>query len=415
MNLADWLLSKPASERNTYLFNAAGSIMAGTMTLVIQTLATRVLGPQWAGRISADVATVVLLYYLCQFNMRPYQCTDVNRKFSFGEYLTLKAGLTGLMFLICLGYVFLRHPEAERVMFCLFFCIYKAMESFSDCFWGMFQQKGRLDLAGLGMASYEILGIAAFAGVLLVTKRPGIAAFLMACLGFVHLFFYTIPIAKKLDTPELVNRWQKLLELIFILAPLFAAGYFMNISITLPKYALDLTQGEVALGYFSAVFLPAQGVFLTSGFFYNPRLRTLGVLASEKNGKEFKHLLVRLILVIFALTLLMMAAAYLFLTPVLSALFSLDLSPYRMDIVLVMAGGGFFGMAMFLIYAMIAMRRESGLFRLSLTALVLAGILDYFLAKALGIHGAVLGYVFSMLIASALFSWKTVREVRQLP
>ena len=414
MEFAQRLLSKPASKKNTYLFNAAGAMMSAVTMVMIQMTVTRVLGAEWGGRVSADSAAVLLCYHLGQFSMRPYQCTDVKETFSFQDYLSLKGMMVGLMILFCLFYVLFRRLSAERILFTLSFLAYKALESFSDCFWGMFQQKGRLDLAGLGMAVYECFGTVSFVLCLILAKRPDFAALVMACFGLAHLLLYTLPIGKQLEVPSFSGNGQKIRRLFAILLPLFAAGYFMNIAITLPKYALEMSHGEEALGFFAAVYMPSQGVLLASSFFYNPRLRTLAQMAEEHRKKEFRRLLIRLILTIAILDLCIMSGAYLLGIPVLSGLFSLDLSPYRSDLLRVLLGGGFFAVYTLMSYALIAMRKEKGMAVLAGMVLVFAGVLCFFLADRFGIHGAVLSYLFSMVFAAGLFSLRTIQTERQM-
>ena len=403
MELAERLLSKSASVRATYCFNAAGAFMNALTMLGIQMLSTRILGAAWAGMISADTAAVLLCYHLAQLNMRPYQCTDVKRTFSFSEYLTLKTIMVSVMTVLSLFYVFFRREEPQRLLFTLSLCAYKGLESFSDCFWGMFQERGRLDLAGLGMAVYELLGLTFFAAALLITRQPGWAALLMAVLGLLHLLFFTVPIGRRLDSVKLVNHRRRILLLFSILVPLFAAGYFMNIAITLPKYALEMSRGEEALGIFAAVYMPAQGILLASNFFFQPRLRTLAKLASENRTEEFRRLLFRLTAVTAALDLAVMAPAYLFGIPVLSALFRLDLSAHRRDLLLILAGGGFFALYTLFSNALIAMRREKGMAVLALICLGISAVLCFGLTKQAGIRGASESYFFSMLIAALLF------------
>lgn len=407
MRLAERLLSKPASVKNTYIFNAAGAINAAVTMLGIQMLATRILGAEWAGRISADTTTVLLCYHLGQLNMRPYQCTDVKEAYSFSEYFTLKTMTVSLMILICLVYAGFRNLEPERCLFCLSFLAYKALASFSDCFWGMFQQRGRLDLAGLGMAVYELLGIGSFAAVLILTKRPGFAGLGMACLGLAHLLLYTLPIGSALDSIGLSSQWKKILTLITILVPLFAAGYFMNIAITIPKYALEMSHGEEALGIFAAVFMPAQSVLLASGFFFQPNLRPLAEYASKKDAGKFGSLLKRLFLAVVLLDAFIMVCAYLLAVPVLSSLFGLDFSPYRADIVMILAGGGFFALYTLFSYALIAMRKEKGMAVLAFLVLAAAAGLCALLTGPLSIRGAVLSYLFSMIAAALIFAVRT--------
>ena len=406
------LLMQPTQRKSSTL-NAVNAVMNAVTMLVLQLLTTRVLGAEAAGRVSVDTATVLLCFRLGQLDMRPFQCTDRGRRFSFPDYFTLKVITACIMPVICLVYALIRGYGAERFIFCMALCVFKAEEVISDCFWGMLHQRERLDLAALGGAVYQLLGIAAFSAALLLTKRLDTAALCMAVLGLVHFLFYTLPLGLKLEKPGLSSA-SRILKLAGILIPLFAAGYCMNIVVTLPKYALDRFAGEAALGSFAAVFMPAQGVLLLCSILYYPRLTALAAFAEKHDRKGFQRLFTRMSAAIIALDLVIVLGGWLIGTPILSWLFHLDVAPYRAELVFILLGGGLFALYTWGSYALIAMRAQKGLLPLTLAVLAAGLGLNILLVPGSGLRGAALSYLFSMIFAALLILIKTGRALRRM-
>ena len=384
------LLESPPTVKKTYILTTAAGGMSAMTMLTLQLLTSRILGAEAAGRVSVDAATVLLCFQLGQLNMRPYQCTDLGERFSFPEYLTLKTITVALMSAICLVYVLARGYDAQRSLFCLAFCAFKALEALSDCFWGMLQQRGRLDLAALGGAVYHAAAIAAFAATLIAYGKIGAAALTMALTGGLVFFLYTMPVGGRVEAPRLCGHGKQLARLAGILLPLFAAGYFLNLAITLPKYALEIYGDEAAQGYFAALSMTAQGVLLLSAFLYYPQLTALARHASEGDKAGFLRLMRKLWAAIILLDLALAAGGWLVGAQLLGWLFDLPLSPYRVYLLLILIGGGFFSLYTVTSYALIAMRAQKGLALLTLAALALTAALNSLLVPRLGLCGAAL-------------------------
>ena len=402
----DKLLGQAPTVRGTYSLNTLAAGLSAATMVVLQLLTTRILGAEAAGRVSVDAATVLLCYQIGQLNMRPVQATDLNGRFSFAEYLTLKTVTVGIMMAICLAYTLVRGYDGPRMLFCLAFCGYKALETFSDAFWGMLHGKGRLDLAALGGAIHLSAGILAFGLILLLTKRLELAALGMV-LGAVAVFFlYTWPLGRRAQTPGLCGHWRRIGALAASLLPLFAAGYILNWAITLPKYALERTVSESVQGHFAALYMAAQGVLLLSGFIYYPQLTTLARYHEQGDKGSFIRLLRRLGTVIVLVDAVLLAGGWLLGPELLGWLFRLDLTPYRLDLLLILLGGGCFALYTMIFYGLIAIQAQRGLALLTLVVLGAAAALNAILVPRLGIRGAAWGHLGTMALAALMIYFK---------
>lgn len=396
------MLAVEPTARGTYALNTlAGALSALTM-VVLQLLTTRILGAEAAGRVSVDAATVLLCFHIGQLNMRPVQATDLSGRFTFPEYLTLKTGTTALMLVLCLAYTLVRGYDGPRTLFCLAFCAFKALETFSDGYWGLLHSRSRLDLAALGAALHLLTGMLAFGTTLLLTRRLELAAVAMALSAGAVLLLYTWPLGRRVERPRLCDHWRRIGQLLGVLVPLFAAGYLMNLAVTLPKYALERTVSEGVQGHFAALYMTAQGVLLLSAFVYFPQLTALAGCYTAGDRAGFLRLLRRLGAWILLLDLGVVAGGWLCGPELLGWFFHLELTPYRLDLVLILLGGGGFAFYTLMSYGLIAMKQQQGLWRLTLAALAVAAALDLLLVPRLGLRGAALGYLLTMLAAALL-------------
>ncbi len=408
----DRLLGRPATIRGTYAMNTLAGVLGALVMVSLQLLTTRVLGAEAAGRVSVDAATVLLCFQIGQLGMRPVQATDLSGRFSFAEYLTLKTVTVSLMGAICLIYVLIRGYDGQRTLFCLAFCAYKGVESFSDCGWGLLQSRGRLDLAALGGTAYNISGILAFAAALLLTHDLGAAALAMALLGGANLLLYTWPLGRRLERPRLSANWHRIGRLASSLLPFFAAGYLLNGAITLPKYFLAASASESVQGRFAALYMTAQGVLLLCGFIYFPQLTALARHHEQGEKRGFVGLLRRLGAVIALLDAALLMGGWLLGPEILGWLFGLDLTAYRLDLMLILLGGGFFALYTMLSYGLVAMAQQRRLWLVTLGVLAAAGALNALLVPRLGLRGAALGYLGTMALAALLVFLKTARAIR---
>ena len=402
----DRLLARPVTARGTYTINTLAGVLSALVMVALQLITTRVLGAEAAGRVSVDTATVLLCFQIGQLYMRPVQATDLSYRFSYAEYLTLKTVTVGLMVTICFVYTILRGYAGERTLFCLAFCGYKAVESYSDCFWGMLHSKGRLDLAALGGALYHVSGILAFTLVLTLTRRLDAAALAMAFMGGANLLLYTWPLGRRLERPRLCDRWRRIGRLAMSLLPLFVAGYLLNVAITLPKYFLEASASETVQGHFAALYMTAQGVLLLGSFIYFPPLTTLARYHEQGDKGSFIRLLRRLGTVIVLVDAVLLAGGWLLGPELLGWLFRLDLTPYRLDLLLILLGGGCFALYTMIFYGLIAIQAQQGLALLTLVVLGAAAALNAILVPRLGIRGAAWGHLGTMALAALMIYFK---------
>ena len=153
--------------------------------------------------------------------------------------------------------------------------------------------------------------------------------------------------------------------------------------------------------YFAILFMPVFVVNLLSSFVYRPVLVRMAICWNEKRNKEFWHMVMTQIALIFVLTILGILGAYLCGTQILSLVYGVDVNPYRNCLVLLMFGGGFAALIGFLINVLTVMRLQTLLLLGYMVASVAALIVSNPIVSKLGIFGASILYVGLMVLVAA--------------
>ena len=180
-----------------------------------------------------------------------------------------------------------------------------------------------------------------------------------------------------------------------------------------PKYAIDAHLTEEVQAYYNVLFMPAFVIQLIAYFIFNPILTTYAKLWLSDQRSDFRklcRLIRRQCLILLGLTALAVAVALTIGIPVLSWIFDMDLAGHRVDLAILMIGGGAMAYGVFFNYVITIIREQ--LFLLisyavaSAAALVLSGP---FVVHA-QITGASMLYAVLMCVLAALLAavllWK---------
>ena len=77
------------SVKRNFTWNIAGSIFECMLSFVLLIAVNRTLGEESGGVFSLAFSHATLMFIVGTLEVRPLQCTDVQRKYSFSAYFTL--------------------------------------------------------------------------------------------------------------------------------------------------------------------------------------------------------------------------------------------------------------------------------------------------------------------------------------
>lgn len=217
----------------------------------------------------------------------------------------------------------------------------------------------------------------------------------------------SLAVMKDFATLEFRFDWARIWKIFYDCFPLFA-GYFMLLYVSnAPKYAIDACMTDTDQACYNFIFMPVFAIGLFANFIFNPILVDLAHKWDDSEIKGFTKIVVRQIFVIMAITLLAIAVALTIGCPVLGVMYNADLSAYRIDLAILMIGGGMLALVNFFAVVITVMRFQKHLTAGYIILAVLAGLTANRAVGTYGIRGATVLYTVLLAILSAVFAVMT--------
>lgn len=402
------------SEKKKFIWNMTGSMCNALSSFVLLTIVTRVNGSEDGGIFSLAFSTAQMLTSIGCFESRAIQATDVRKKLEFKDYLTFRILTTIVMMLGLCGYVGFSGKTGEKAAVLFFITLYKAIDCISDSFQGLFQLENRIDLSGMALGIRVALSTAVFGITLLVTHHLVVASIMMCVTEVIFMSFFDIRISYFYAKPGIRFKKEKLFELFKECFPLFVGSFMFSYMVNASRYAIDRYMSDTIQNYYGFLLMPAFVINLFSLFFFRPLLTPMAMAWEEKDRKKFSGIIKKSMIWIGILTVGAVVGAYLLGIFFLNLLSGLDLSPYRIELVIVMLGGSMNAVITVLYYVLAVMRKQKWILIGYSIGFCVAIILTPFLVKLFGITGAVVAYVIPMAITAITFllkSWVTMYKM----
>ncbi|WP_193194508.1 lipopolysaccharide biosynthesis protein [Nostoc sp. MG11] len=317
MTLKSLQNSQPLSLRRNFYWTFAGNmIYAGCqwgMLVVLAKLGT----PEMVGRFTLGLAVTAPIILFSNLNLRAVQATDAKQQYRFGDYLLLRLITILLAVVVIIGLTLVGGYRGETALVILVIGLAKGIESISDVFYGLLQQRERMDRIAKSMIFKGLLSLIALSGGVFITKSVAWGAVGLAFVWLFILIIYDIPtsiqligvnnlqacltLAREFFKMQNVRRspWpidiKTLKELLWLTLPLGFVMMLISLQTNIPRYFIERYLGERELGIFAAIaYLQLVGitVVLALGQSATPRLAKY---YASGDRSLFKTLLIKLI------------------------------------------------------------------------------------------------------------------------
>lgn len=395
------------SERSIYIWNITGSIANALLSVVALMIVTRILDDRQADIFSIAWTISQLMATVGTFQIRMYQATDVTGVFRFRQYLIYRLITIGIMMVSSYVYVVIRGYSGEKAVVVLLMCVFRAVDSLADVYEGWFQQKERLDLSGKALTYRIVAAVLGFGIVLFATRNLILSGVVLVVVYVVCFFIYDIRYHYGVEAFRESERKGKdgvtwIAKMTIEGFPLFINAFLMMSIMNAPKMVLDVAieQGSLAQGLqtvFNIIFMPAS--FLNLAYIvFRPLITKMAIVWNMGKAKEFLKILMKIMVSLFGIGILLLIGSALLGIPVLSIVYAVDLSNYKMELLIIIVGGCMYTFAAVLDNALVVIRKQY--------ILILAYALTYiyikFAAEVMtehwGIMGASLSYASAMVV-----------------
>lgn len=397
-----WMQKKP-SAKSIAFWNMMGSLVNAAVSVLLLMMVTRTLGDEKAGVFSLGFSVSLMMLTVGMFEVRPFQSTDIYKQFSFSSYFTFRILTCMLMLLVTAVYLFLNGYSGEKAWVIVLLCVLKCVEAFCDVFNGQAQQNDRLDVAGFSLSVRVFVYCAGFLVSLLITKNLLVSCCVMVILALSWLLIFDVGTGRYFEKCRIVWDKKALFELFKSCFPLFLASFLMMYINNAPKFAVDTHLSAEYQTYYGIIFMPASVINLFSLFAFRPLLTKLTAFWNENKVKSFLTTVAKLILWIFAVTAAALIGGWLLGIPLLSLLYGTDLSAFKSELTVVLAGGGFNALCVLLYYMITVQRKQKYVLIGYVGAAAAAWILGDRMVASYGMMGASLTYLLSVVLLCLLF------------
>lgn len=400
------------SDKSSFFWYSLGGLFNAGQSALLLMVISRTNSPEDAGIYSIGYAIACLALTVGNFGIRNYQATDVNHRYSFENYFSVRVITDFFMLLVVVvymirGFLYLGYSQ-EKCIVILLLGLLKIVDSIEDVFHGMFQCQGRLDIAGKCMATRLILMLITFSISLSFSHNlviSALIAFAFSLAYFIIITYNVFPMFNEKFRIRVFDRdnYRVCIECISLFAGSFLAIYIANA----PKYAIDEFCTEIEQAQFNYIFMPVYVVNVLNSFIYQPVLTKMALYYEKKDKKKFLSLFVKQIIIILGLVISILLVGYLLGIPILNIFYNTDLNELKGPFMILLIGSGFLATEGYIAAILTIMRKQNWLLIGYVSSAILALLFSRRVILQNGIMGAAClysGIVFvQMLIFSILF------------
>lgn len=416
--MKSFLLTSKNIERDSYIWNMVGSLLSAFQSVILLMILTRTVDLVTAGVFTIANANANLFLNIGKFGMRNYQVSDVRHEYSFREYHRSRVWSVVAMLACSVFYIIYasiaNNYTMEKALIILCVCVCKLPDAYEDVFYGEYQRNARLDVAAKAMTIRMFVTIIFFGIAVVLTHNLLFSVIITTIFTFV-LMVYLLSITRGVIPAEKGTEPFHVKRLLMVCFPVFAAAFLAFYICNAPKYAIDARLSDDLQAIYGFISMPVFVIGLLNSFIFNPLLFSLSCMWEEKKIGVFVKSIIKQTFIIAGIALFCIAGAYVFGIPVLSFLYNIDLTNYKVELLLLLVGGGFLGVGGVYTVVLTIMRQQKNLMWGYLVVAVLALICSSPVVRRWGIMGAVLLYdalmlalciVFFVMIVKCVFSVK---------
>lgn len=398
-------------------WNMLGSFLYAFASMALTMAVVQIVGDEKGGIFTfAFTAFGQQMFTVAYFGIRPYQITDVENRYTFGDYLRLRVVTSGAALAIGIGFVLVNGYTAEKAWVVFLMVCYKVIDGFADTYEAEFQRSGRLYLTGKSNTFRTLLSVGSFIAALLATRHLVWASAVAVAAQVAGVLIFDVAVIGSL--PNIDWNWDKhaCQDLARSCVLLFFSVFLDFYIFSAAKYAIDGNLDNAAQAVYGAIFMPTSVINLVAGFVIRPYLTKLSLYWEMRDFRKFGGIIGRIFLVILGLTVLAVGGAALLGIPVISLLYGNlreALAACRLPLVLIILGGGFNAWMNLFYYTLVIMKRQRQIFSGYVLVCLVAVVLSPLFVRHGGILGGAVSYLILMVLLAGYFGVMTAAGYRK--
>lgn len=404
--------------RNGVIFNALSGGINAIQSVIWLMIITRVLGLTDAGIFTIAYATSNLFLMIGKYGIRNFQVSDVKKSYTWNDYYISRILTVIAMMAAALIYSLYMNLSGSYTIYkaivVFLMTLLKAADAYEDVYYGMYQQTGRLDLAGLAM-SIRLGGQLIFLSVCVLFKLDLLISLILTNIfSWVLLFILLKKFNSKFEFDNISPNKKRVKKIFILCAPLFLSSFVSYYVCNLSKYAIDRIMGEAEQAYYGFISMPVFVVFLFTNFIYQPMLKDISELWVEQKKLLFKKKLLSAVSLIGIISIIVLVGGWFLGVWGLGILYGVNMEKYKYELMVLLIGSVFYAFSAFFSVIITVMRKQKFALYVYVAVLIVFQFATTYLVKSDGIMGASLSYALSMGIVALLYLSIVVLQIRNM-
>lgn len=404
--LKNFLCNSKNPERDGAIWNMIASMLVAFQSVILLVVMGRTTDQVTAGIYTMGNALNNMFLAIGKYGMRFYQVSDVNKEYKFRDYRMSRIITTVVMALVSTGYVLLvanRNGYSQtKTAIIIWLCLFKLADSFEDVYYGDYQKNERLDVASKAFALRLIVMIIVFALLLIITKDLLIAT-VASTISTLLFMWVLLALTKEYNCENEPFDMKRVWKLLLVTLPLCIGGFLTLYIGVAPRNAIDRLLDDQTSAIYGYVAMPVFVVQLLVMFIFNPMMYNISCLWNDGKINDYLKQCFKQIGFVLAVSVVCLVGAWLLGIPVLSVFYNTDLKPYKTDLMILMVGSGFLGLAGLMANLLTIMRYQNAILGGYAITSLFAFLFSNRFVEKYGMRGAAIIYMIILVILCTIF------------
>lgn len=334
----------PLSLRGNFVWSLVGNVLYAFCQWGVLVVLAKLCSQETVGLYVLGITVTSPIFLFAGLQLRRLQATDTDQQFQFGHYFALQLVACAVAMLTCWGAGWASGHRDAVLAVILLVGFSKAVETLSNTFYGLFQQRERSDRISKSMVLQSVLSAVGLCGGIVLLDDIVWACAWSAMARVAAVLLYDVPSLLWLSGAPSVappsgetNRlkaglqacrplWERgpLWSLAVLGVPLGVTGMLVSLNTNFPRYFVEQFGGKAELGVFGVLCAPLYAMHTLTKSLESSASAQLAKLYASGDMRGFRRLLGRLMATHTAVALTGVVIAWLFGRPLLTLLFSAD-------------------------------------------------------------------------------------------
>ena len=309
------------------MFNIGGTSIYYFVQLVISILIAKLLGFQSAGVNSLALTISNAIYPIALYGARGFQVSDINDKFSEGDYTYMRIATTTAAILIFAVSLYLMKLSEITIWCAIAYMTARVFESFSDLFFGFFQKKEKYNFIFFSYI-YKTIAVSVFFAIAIMVTKNIFIVITTATVAFIAMFT-AYDLRKTLPLVTLKIGPANLVILLKKCWPLMLFSFIPPYINFIVRYFVEIIYGTEILGYYSSIAIFQSVVVMLTSSIWVVYIPMFSKLHFERDTEQIRRMIVKNLLGTILVSAIAVVVSIYLGAPVLTLLYGPKILAYN--------------------------------------------------------------------------------------